>query len=122
MWPGFQFENETRNNYQPGAKSFDRVSFNQQQFNWYKKLIAIRKANPVLSTGKLDFIITEGKKLGYKRYDDNNEIIVLFNLENEKAIFNLPSANYIDLLSNKNFSGKNILLNTLSAVVLKKIN
>jgi glycosidase len=121
MWKGMAFENETRNNYQQGEKSYDKLAFNQQQFDWYKKLIAIRKNNPVLSTGKLDFIITEGKKLGYKRYDDNNELIVLFNLENKKATFTLPSSSYIDLLSNKIFTGKSILLNTLSAVVLKKI-
>jgi beta-galactosidase GanA len=75
----------------------------------------------VLSTGKLDFIITEGKKLGYKRYDDNNELIVFFNLEKEKAVFNLPSANYTDLLSNKMVTGKTVLLNPLTAVVLKKM-
>lgn len=95
MWPAFKFESETLNNYQPGKKSFDKVAFNQQQFNWYKKLIAIRKGNPVLSNGKLDFIITEGKKLGYKRYDDSNEIIVLFNLENEQQIFELPLKSHL---------------------------
>jgi len=121
MWKGFSFEKETRNNYQPGEKSYDPIAFNQQHFNWYKKLIAIRKRNPALSDGKLDFIITEGKKLGYKRYDDVNELIVLFNLENKKETFILPSAKYIDLLSNRIFTGKNIVLNTLSAAVLKKI-
>lgn len=121
MWKVFSFEKETRNNYQPGKKNYDTIAFNQQQFNWYKKLIAIRKSNPALSDGKFDFIITEGKKLGYKRYNDTNELIVLFNLENKKETFILPSAKYIDLLSNRIFTGKNIVLNTLSAAVLKKI-
>ena len=63
------------------------LGFNQQQFDWYKKLVAIRKRNPVLSTGKIEFIITEGKKLGYRRYDGRNELIVLFNLEKNKQDF-----------------------------------
>ena len=121
MWKVFSFEKETRNNYQPGKKNYDTIAFNQQQFNWYKKLIAIRKSNPALSDGKFDFMITEGKKLGYKRYNDTNELIVLFNLENKKETFILPSAKYIDLLSNRIFTGKNIILNSLSAAVLKKI-
>ena len=122
MWPEFAFENETRNNYQPGKKLFDKVAFNQQQFNWYKKLIAIRKANPVLSNGNIEFIITEGKKLGYKRKNNTDEIIVLFNLENDKQFFELPfKATYKDLLTNKIFTGNSILLSTLSAAVLKKI-
>lgn len=123
MWPGFLFESETRNNYQAGEKSFDTIAFNQQQFNWYKKLISIRKANPVLSNGNIEFIITEGKKLGYKRKNNANEIIVLFNLEKDKQVFLLPlKATYKDLLTNKIFTGNSILLSTLSAAVLKKIN
>lgn len=123
MWPGFLFESETRNNYQAGEKSFDTIAFNQQQFNWYKKLISIRKANPVLSNGNIEFIITEGKKLGYKRKNNANEIIVLFNLEKDKQVFLLPlKATYKDLLTNKIFTGNSILLSTLSVAVLKKIN
>ena len=122
MWKEFQFENETTNNYQPGKKLYDTIAFNQQQFDWYKKLVAIRKTNPVLSNGNIKFIITEEKKLGYKRYDDNNEIIVLFNLEKSKAVFKLPaSAAYKNLLTGKTFTGNKIILNRLDAAVLKKI-
>jgi cyclomaltodextrinase len=122
MWKEFVFENETRNNYQPGEKAFDKVVFNQQQFDWYKKLVALRKTNPVLSNGNFEFILTEGKKLGYKRFDDSNELIVLFNVEKTTQRFTLPSnGTYKDLLSNATYSGKNISLKTLSAAVLKKI-
>ncbi len=122
MWKEFNFENETSNNYQPGKKIYDTIGFNQQQFNWYKKLVAIRKTNPVLSNGNIEFIIAEGKRLGYRRYNDNNEIIVLFNLEKSKAIFKLPaSAAYKNLLTGKTFTGNKIILNRLDAAVLKKI-
>lgn len=106
----------------PAKKIFDTVAFNQQHFNWYKKLIAIRKANAVLSNGNIEFIITERKKLGYTRKNNAGEIIVLFNLEKDKQVFVLPlKATYKDLLTNKIFTGNSILLSTLSAAVLKKI-
>lgn len=122
MWKEFHFEDETRNNYQHGEKHYDKVAFNEQQFNWYKKLIAIRKANPVLSTGDIEFIISEGKKLGYKRSNDKEEIIILFNLEKTKQEFILPAkAIYKDLISLKILTTEKVLLNPLEAVVLKKV-
>lgn len=121
MWKEFKFEDETRNNYQHGEKHFDKVVFNQQQFDWYKKLIAIRKNNPVLATGEIEFIISEGKKLGYKRFDEKEEIFVLFNLEKTKHEFILPaSATYKDLLSTKIIKGTKALLNPLEAMILKR--
>jgi cyclomaltodextrinase / maltogenic alpha-amylase / neopullulanase len=122
MWKEFTFENETRNNYQPGKKQYDKVAFNQQQFDWYKKLIAIRKNNPVLATGEIEFIISEGKKLGYKRFDGKNEVIVLFNMEDTVQEFELfPPGNFVDLITGKKYEGrKKISLMPLSVVVLKK--
>ncbi len=121
MWKEFTFENETRNNFQPGKKQYDKVAFNQEQFDWYKKLIAIRKSNPVLSAGGIDIFEAEGKKLGYSRSDGKTTIIVLFNLERTEQEFNLPPAGYIDLLTLKKYGSiKNISLPPLSAVVLKK--
>lgn len=122
-WKEFSFENETRNNYQPGLKTFDQVGFDQQQFDWYKKLISIRKANPVLSLGKIKFLFAEGKMLVYKRYDAKGEIIVLFNLEAGNRIFDLPvSGTYLDLLTNKEMKVKAISMKAMTAAVLKRIN
>ena len=65
-WKEFSFEPETRNNFQPGEKTYDQVSFDQQQFDWYKKLISIRKDNPILENGDIAFLLAEGKKLHTK--------------------------------------------------------
>lgn len=121
MWKEIKFDPETRNNIQPGAKSYDNVAFNPVQFELYKKLISIRKSNPVLSIGDLKFLLAEGKKLSYKRFDSKDEIIVLFNLEPNKQSFALPqNSTWVDLLTNKKIKGKAITLKTLSAAVLKK--
>jgi cyclomaltodextrinase / maltogenic alpha-amylase / neopullulanase len=120
-WKELKFEPETRNNYQSDKSTFDTIRFNTQQFNWYKKLIAIRTQNPVLSSGKIAFLRAEGKKLVYKRFDDNNEIIIMFNLETSNQNFSLPEkVTYRDLITNNLVSGNNITLQPLSALVLKK--
>jgi glycosidase len=123
MWKEFAFEQETRNNYQPGAKEFDKVAFDQTQFNWYKKLITIRKTNPVLSTGEIEIVKAEGKKFGYARYNDHERIFVYFNLENTRQEFkvNVPGI-YMDLLTSKKYGTiKTISLEPFTAVILKRI-
>ncbi len=123
MWKGIKFDPETRTNIQPGPKTYDQVSFNQSQFDLYKKLIGIRKNNPVLSTGDITFLAAEGKKLAYKRSDSKDEIIVIFNLETTSQGFALPpKSNWIDLLTNKKITGNSIVLKTISAAVLKKVD
>ena len=122
MWKEFTFEKETRNNYQPEEKIFDAIAFNQTQFNWYKKLITIRKNNPVFATGEMDIVKAEGKKFGYVRYNDAERIFIYFNLENTKQQFkvNVPG-DYIDLLTGKKYDNlKAITINPLGSVVLKK--
>lgn len=122
-WKEYAFEPESRNNIQPGKKVYDKVGFNQQQFEFYKKLISLRKNNPVLSTGEIEFIKADSKILAYKRFDVSNEIIVLFNLEANKRDFELQEkGTYVNLLTNTLLNDINsISLNTLAAVVLKRV-
>ena len=122
MWNEFQFEDESRNNYQPGETAFDKVTFNQEHFNWYKKLIDIRRHNPVLSLGNMDIVKAEGKKFGYVRFDDHEKIWVFFNLENAAQDFEVDApGNYVDLLTGKKYNGKKqIPVASMGSVVLRK--
>jgi len=122
MWKEIKFDPETRNNIQPGTKTYDKVAFNQSQFDLYKKLIGIRKNNPVLASGDIQFMAADGKTLAYKRFDSKDEIIVLFNLESAQLNFKLPvNTTWIDLLTNKKIKGNSVTLKILSAAVLKKL-
>ncbi|MEP7127272.1 MAG: alpha-amylase family glycosyl hydrolase [Chitinophagales bacterium] len=122
MWKGFTFESETRNNFQPGEKTYDTLAFNQQQFDWYKKLIGIRKNNPVLANGSVEFLTAKGKQLAYRRFDDKSEIVVLFNLESTTQQFDLPKdSRYIDLLTNKKVTGGSMMLAEMNAAILKRV-
>lgn len=121
-WKEFTFEPETKNNIQPGTKTYDKVGFNQQQFDFYKKLIALRKNNLVLSYGDIEFIKAEGKMLAYKRYDARNEIIVLFNLDGKSRNFSLADkGTFTNLLTGKTMRNvDHIKLAGLEAAVLKR--
>ena len=122
MWKEFAFDPETKDNYRNKLNEFDAVAFNQTHFDFYKKLIAIRKANPVLVSGELEFIKAEGKLLGYRRYTDQDEIVVLFNVSHAKAEFSLAPGKAYRYLWGGNGTCKNsISINTLQSVILKKI-
>lgn len=120
-WQDITFQDESATNIQPGTKRYEKVGFNQEQFDWYKKLIAIRKANPVLSHGDLQFFLNEGQRLGYKRSNGKNEILVIFNLEGSECTFELPeSGNFTNLLDGEKVTGKSLKVKPLGAAVLKK--
>jgi cyclomaltodextrinase len=121
-WKGRAFSPETRTNYQDVPKVYDAVGFDQAQFEWYKKLIRLRKENPVLVAGDIDFFLTEGKKLAYRRFDAQHEMLVYFNMEATPQTFTLPpSSRYVDALTGKKIRESSLSLAPLTAAVLKKV-
>jgi glycosidase len=121
-WDDFKFDPETRSNYQPVAEQYDPVGFNHAHFSFYKKLIAIRKNNPVLSTGRIEFLTAQGSSLSYRRYDDTSEVFVLFNINDKEEYFMVDGeGSFIDLLTDKIVEGGNIKVNSRSALILKSI-
>lgn len=122
MWKEFTFQPESRNNFQPGPTEYDPIAFNQAHFDFYKKLIAIRKSNPVLVSGEIEFIQSQGKHLGYRRFDGKNEVLVLFNLDEKPYTFSVPSeAAYTDLLSKRKPIPGQLILGSMEAMILKRI-
>ena len=120
-WEEFTFDPETRTNVKPGKKIYDNVGFNREMFNYYKKLITIRKENPVLSNGKFDFIKAEGNTLIYKRENKNEIIYTLFNLDKKRTIpYSLGKGKFIDLITGREYDGANIKIEPFSGLVLKK--
>ncbi len=121
-WPEYEFDAEYRNNFQPGEKIYDEVGFNQQHFDFYKKLIQIRKNNAVLNEGDFNFLIAEGHKLAYERTDGVDQIVIIFNLADEPYAFNLGmDGEYMNLLTNEKASGNEFNLGVLQAGIFKRI-
>jgi glycosidase len=119
-WKDIDFEDEYRNNFQPGEKTYDEVGFNEDMFSFYKKIISIRKENPVLAKGEIEFLEATGNLLAYKRFDDQNEIIVVFNMDDETRNFNLPEGySYTNLIDNKTVK-TSVKLKSISGIILKR--
>jgi glycosidase len=119
-WPEYDFAPENRNNIQPGEPVYDRVGFDSTQFEYFKKLIQVRKQNPVLFDGDFNFLKTKSKTLVYSRTNMSNEIVVLFNLGDTVNFYVLPDkAVYTDLMNGGILEGK-MELPPLSGFVLKR--
>jgi glycosidase len=93
IWPEFTFENE--NGHPLGRKRpSDTVKFNQDLFDYYQFLIMMRRANPVLSNGDIEFVEqTDGKQLlSYRRFNDHGEsAYILFNMSDKAEQTVLPA-------------------------------
>lgn len=122
IWPDLQFEPEQRYAApgDPVRSRYDKVKFDNRHFAYYQQLIAIRKQHPVLSSGPVEFVVAEGKVLGYKRFNQEEELWVFFNLEEKAFDYQLPEGNYIDLLSGKRQKSK-LRLMPENGVILKRL-
>jgi cyclomaltodextrinase / maltogenic alpha-amylase / neopullulanase len=113
VWPGVKYETEIADPL--GRKrNPDKVVFDKDMFNWYKKLISIRKANKSLSGGNLEFIYTDNKNkvIGYKRDINNITIFVFINNNDKKNTVNTK----LDLSK----SSKPILINLIDGKTTKE--
>lgn len=121
-WPEYAFEKENRNNFLSAPAKYDATGFNNNQYEWYKKLIQIRKENRVLVDGKMVFIPGGKNLLIYKRENDAESIMVLCNNSMENQYFQLVEGHdYYDLISGKLYKNK-ITVKPLSALILKQMN
>jgi glycosidase len=131
VWDDIVYEEE-KANYDPSkSRPADAVKPDTALLSFYKKLVLIRKENPVLVYGDLKFIIADDQKmlLGYTRTSGNNEIAVIFNRSFQEQPVVIPvnkGSVYKDLLSGEGKSytsadsGLEINLEPLSAIVLRK--
>ncbi len=109
VWPGVKYENESADPLGRKRPS-DPVEFNQNLFNWYQKLISIRKNNKALSLGSLDFFLTDNtnKILGYSRTLNDKTFFVIINNNGQRkqVVLNLSkykktNSKLRDLISGK---------------------
>lgn len=119
-WPDYQFEAENRNNIQKIEAVYDEVGFNQEVFDFYKKLIQIRNDHELLHTAPINFVVAEGKWLSYKRSIKDEEILVCFNVGEAPATFKLDRGKtYNNLLDETSVTYTDTIdLPPLTAVIL----
>lgn len=57
---------------------------------FHKAAIRMHQINPVLKTGSLQFLLTDYNCLGYARFTRSEQIIVLFNNNDEERELKVP--------------------------------
>ena len=119
-WKEFAFEPETHIDPTTKKRTTHKVGFNKKQFEWYQKLIKIRKENPVLVSGSIEFIRAEGKTLVYKRKNGSDELLILFNANEKEETFSFDKGRkYVDLLTNKKMKANSFRVKPLTGMILK---
>ncbi|OGU34850.1 MAG: alpha-amylase [Ignavibacteria bacterium GWB2_35_6b] len=80
VWKELNYEIETAHPFGK-TRPADEVKFNEDIFDWYKKLITIRKTNDVLSNGEVEYFMkdNDNKVLGYRRYNNDESIFIVVN-------------------------------------------
>ncbi len=81
VWPELTYENLTYDLVQPENKDVDSVEFDRGLFEFYKKLIKIRRDHPALRYGdfKTALVDDENGTFAFSRTHIKNEILVVLN-------------------------------------------
>lgn len=85
-WKEFNFQAETKYPFTENSHDKEKVGFNQEHFNFYKKLIHLRKKHKALNNGNVQFVYYKEDILIYKCSAEEEHIYVLFNNSNQKVI------------------------------------
>ena len=129
IWSDLVYDDEKANYFPDKPRPVDEVKVDTALVSYYKKLIRMRKDNPVLVHGDLKFIIADDKKmvLAYTRSSGKDVITAVFNRSRGEQEVSIPvktRGNYTDILSGqpKSYSASGrvikLTLAPLSAAVL----
>jgi cyclomaltodextrinase len=111
IWPDLQFETE-RAHPLGLPRPADEVAFNADLFDYYRQLIRIRKENPVLATGDIEFIVADdaNQTLAYRRFNDKGQqVVAVFNANTTAQTVTIAGSfagAYQDLLGNATVDSK----------------
>ena len=131
VWSDITYEDE-KAAYDPSkTRPADKVSPDTALLTIYKGLTRMRRDNPVLSYGELNFIVADDQKmiLAYTRTLGKEEIVALFNRSGKEESLFVPvqnSGTFTDLLSPGHElyksvdKGLEIKIEPLSAMVLRR--
>jgi cyclomaltodextrinase / maltogenic alpha-amylase / neopullulanase len=119
VWPDMNHEMEVSHPFnKPRPK--DEVSYNQELYEWYKKLISIRNENEILALGGLNFFLIDDDNniLGYERTIGDDKIFIILNNQNKSIEYKLsleellPDGDSLEeLVAVKEYQNNNRIIN-----------
>lgn len=120
VWEEYHYETETTHPFHKVDRN-DEVKFNKDLFDWYKKMITIRKNNKSLILGKVDFIdYPKDKNILIFERSYNNEILqILVNNQNEEKEIELNKKGLTNIIDKKKLDSNKVKLEKYSMIILK---
>ncbi|MDX2246645.1 MAG: glycoside hydrolase family 13 protein [Bacteroidia bacterium] len=125
IWPDLAFDDETVHPLPDGTRPVDAVKADTSLIAFYRKLITLRKNNPVLIHGDISYNLADDEKqlFGYKRSYEGKDIYILFNRSEQEQVIpegTIPAGTYRDLLTGDAInSSETLTMSALSARVLE---
>ncbi|MFT5833799.1 MAG: cyclomaltodextrinase [Cognaticolwellia sp.] len=128
IWKDLDFESETYHQINNFKRPVDEVKFNDNLFDFYKKLIRIRKENYILVNGNIEYLTVDNENeiLAYSRFNKKEEVITVFNTSNEAKtieIIKKGKKDYKDILNNEKVTNNgnkiSLTLRAKSSVILR---
>ena len=85
LWPDMVFENETHHPLAEKKRPNDLNKFDSDLYQFYAKLIQIRRENPVLQTGSIQIPDQSDNSsvMLFKRQNSRTDALLLFNKSNQ---------------------------------------
>ena len=93
VWNDIVYEDETAHPFDK-KRPLNKVEQDTELLAFYKALIKIRKENPALIHGEIDYSVVddENNTFAYNRKYDSKEIIVVFNKSDEQKSISVPTS------------------------------
>ena len=120
IWPDYNFEPENAHPFNQGRPE-NSVKLNNELLAFYQSLIQLRKAEPELRTGDLEYLVIDDEKrlLAYSRFTDDQEVITVFNASSDAQQVSIPvkmEQSYQNkLVENQTYTSENGIINTTLA-------
>jgi len=124
LWPEFKYEDESHHPFNK-KRHRDKVAFDSSLFNFYRQLINLRRKEPALSIGNIEFGDFADNKniLAYKRSYKNTCMLMFANNTNLPQSIKLDSAKpqkYLEVLSGKTFETlENVKVNPYALLIFR---
>ena len=133
LWDEIKYEDETNGTLHSKKEKYE-VKRDNELFEWYKKIIKIRKENKALSRGHFREVLADNERdvIAYERFNETDYILVVINnsekdIEKIKLYINEKNIKMADLMTGKEYSvGVNgefeISVNKKNGVILKRVS
>jgi len=118
LWPDLDYDVEKSHPIPGKARQADENVFDQDLFEYYKKMIKLRQTNPVLKSGNIKLLndLTQKDIISFSRFTDSQQTIVIFNRSEKNQEITIPKImfkylKYADSINNKNINVSDTDLN-----------